>query len=74
MVTVYRGRDPLLLDATGEKVAPGGTQRVDMKYGAKIIQQFKGKIEGDKLTGAYTIEGFELPVTGSRKGTKPAAK
>ncbi len=49
MVTVYRGRDPLLLDATGEKVAPGGTQRVDMKYGTKIIQQFRGKIEGGVL-------------------------
>ncbi|MGE4062902.1 MAG: hypothetical protein AB7E79_06000 [Rhodospirillaceae bacterium] len=48
-VTVYRGRDPLLLDASGEKVAPGGTQRVDMKYGQKMIQTFKGKIEGGVL-------------------------
>ncbi len=48
-VTIYRGRDPLLLDASGEKVAPGGTQRVDAKYGAKIIQSFKGKIEGGEL-------------------------
>jgi len=51
-VTIYRGRDPLLLDATGEKVAPGGTQRVDMHYGQKIIQRFKGKIEGGVLTTA----------------------
>jgi len=49
-VTIYRGRDPLLLDATGEKVAPGGTQRVDMHYGKKIIQTFKGKIEAGVLT------------------------
>lgn len=50
MVTIYRGRDPLLLDASGEKVAPGGTQRVDMHYGTKIIQKFKGRIEGGVLT------------------------
>ncbi len=43
-VTISRGRDPLLLDATGEKVAPGGTQRVDTTYGQKVIQKFKGKI------------------------------
>ena len=49
-VTIARGRDPLLLDATGEKVAPGGTQRVDATYGAKVIQKFKGKIVDGVLT------------------------
>ncbi|MBX7198341.1 MAG: hypothetical protein K1X51_03100 [Rhodospirillaceae bacterium] len=49
-VTVSRGRDPLLLDATGEKVAPGGTQRVDATYGAKVIQKFKGRIKDGVLT------------------------
>lgn len=49
MVTIYRGLDPLLLDATGENVAPGGTQRVDMRYGSKIIQRFKGRIEDGVL-------------------------
>jgi hypothetical protein len=49
-VTIYRGRDPLLLDATGEKVAPGGTQRVDRRYGQKVIQSFKGKIDDGVLT------------------------
>lgn len=48
-VTIYRGRDPLLLDATGEKVAPGGTQRIDMRYGQKIVQTFKGRIEDGVL-------------------------
>lgn len=52
MVTIYRGRDPLLLDASGEKVAPGGTQRVDMHYGQKIIQKFKGQIQDGVLTTA----------------------
>jgi hypothetical protein len=35
--------------------------------GQAAAMAFKGKIEGDKLTGAYTIQGFEIPVTGSRK-------
>jgi hypothetical protein len=49
-VTIYRGRDPMLLDATGEKVAPGGTQRVDTKYGQKVVQHFHGKIVDGVLT------------------------
>lgn len=44
-VTIYRGRDPLLLDASGEGVAPGGTQRVERRYSQKVIQQFDGVIE-----------------------------
>ena len=39
--------------------------------GEAIPLTFKGKIEGDKLTGAYSVQGVEIPVTGSRK--KPAA-
>jgi hypothetical protein len=35
--------------------------------GQAIALLFKGKIEGDKLTGTYTVEGVEIPVTGSRK-------
>ena len=49
-VTVYRGRDPLLLDATGDKVAPGGTQRIDMEYGKPFIQHLHGRIAGGILT------------------------
>ncbi len=49
-VTVYRGRDPMLNDATGENVAPGGSQRIDMRYGKKLIQHFKGKIVDGTLT------------------------
>jgi len=36
--------------------------------GQAIAMEFKGKIEGDKMTGAYSIQGVELPVTGTRKG------
>ena len=49
-VTIYRGHDPLLLDATGESVAPGGSQRVDMKYGRKLIQKMHGRIANGVLT------------------------
>lgn len=49
-VTIKRGRDPLLLDASGEKIAPGGSQRVDMRYGKELIQKLHGKIEGGVLT------------------------
>ncbi|MBX7199841.1 MAG: hypothetical protein K1X51_10725 [Rhodospirillaceae bacterium] len=48
-VTIMRGRDPLLLDSTGEKVAPGGSQRVDERYGKMLIQRLHGKIENGVL-------------------------
>ena len=35
--------------------------------GQAISMAFKGKIEGDKLTGTYDVMGLELPVKGSRK-------
>ena len=41
--------------------------------GQGIALLFKGKIEGDKLTGTYTVEGFEIPVTGSRKAATTGA-
>jgi hypothetical protein len=34
--------------------------------GQPVSMTFKGKIDGDKLTGAYSVLGAELPVTGSR--------
>jgi hypothetical protein len=43
-VTMYRGRDPILLDATGKKAIAGGSQRVDTHWGAKFIQHLHGKI------------------------------
>ena len=39
--------------------------------GQPLPMAFKGKIEGDKLTGAYSVQGLDIPVTGSRKN--PAA-
>jgi hypothetical protein len=47
------------------------TRNLDLG-GQTVAMAFKGKIEGDKLTGAYTLMEFEIPVTGTRKA--PATK
>jgi hypothetical protein len=44
------------------------TRKLDIG-GQAVEMLFKGKIEGDKVTGAYTIMEIELPVTGTRKKT-----
>jgi hypothetical protein len=43
-VTIYRGLDPLLNDATGANIMPGGSQRIDTRWGARFIQHLHGKI------------------------------
>ena len=43
-ITTYRGLDPLLNDATGNYFAPGGTQRLDLRFGKDFIHSAKGKI------------------------------
>ena len=49
-VTVYRGMDRLLTDATGMKVMSGGSQRVDLRWGAKLMRQTEGRIVDSVLT------------------------
>lgn len=49
-VTIYRGLDRLLTDATGDKVLAGGSQRIDTRWGKKLIQQLRGKITDGVLT------------------------
>jgi hypothetical protein len=49
-VTIYRGTDRLLTDATGEKVVPGGSQRIDVRWGAEFMQQLDGAIVNGVLT------------------------
>ncbi len=49
-VTVYRGLDRLLTDATGLKVMSGGSQRVDTRWGARLIRRTRGKITDSVLT------------------------
>jgi hypothetical protein len=49
-VTIYRGMDRLLTDATGENVVPGGSQRIDTRWGASFMQQLDGEIVNGVLT------------------------
>ncbi|MEO0436680.1 MAG: hypothetical protein AAF098_07215 [Pseudomonadota bacterium] len=49
-VDFFRGRDRLLTDATGEAVVPGGTQRVDDRWGERLIRHTTGRIANGVLT------------------------
>ena len=59
-VTSYRGLDSLLTDATGNDFIPGGTQRVDMRWGKQYIQKFKGRIVDGVLT-TEPVDTFMIP-------------
>jgi hypothetical protein len=52
VVTTYRGSDGLLQDATGEGFIPGGTQRIDLRWGKEYVSQLKGKIVDGVLVTA----------------------
>ena len=59
-VTTYRGLDGLLTDATGTNTIPGGTQRLDMRWGKDYIQKLKGRIvDGVLLT--EPVDRIEIP-------------
>jgi hypothetical protein len=49
-VTTYRGLDSLMTNATGQDFLPGGSQRVDSRWGKEFIQTFKGQIVDGVLT------------------------
>lgn len=49
-VTMYRGLDRLLTDATGSEVMPGGSQRIDRRWGAGLIRRTSGRIVDSVLT------------------------
>jgi hypothetical protein len=49
-VHLYRGRDRLLTDATGQKVVPGGTQRIDWRWGKSLIRETRGRIVNSVLS------------------------
>jgi hypothetical protein len=55
-VTIYRGLDRLLTDATGDKIVPGGSQRIDTRWGADLIQQVDGQIVEGVLTTKPTAQ------------------
>ncbi|EED33173.1 hypothetical protein NOR53_1683 [gamma proteobacterium NOR5-3] len=48
-VDLYRGRDRLLTDATGLNVVPGGSQRIDRRWGESLIRHTTGRIENGVL-------------------------
>jgi hypothetical protein len=52
-VTMYRGLHLLLRDAAGTTIGfkgiPGGTQKLDTRWGKKYIQRYKGRIENGVL-------------------------
>lgn len=52
-VTLYRGLDTIPRDAAGTLI-PGGTQRIDNKWGQEFIYRTTGKIENGVLTTAPT--------------------
>ncbi|MBX7200465.1 MAG: hypothetical protein K1X51_13950 [Rhodospirillaceae bacterium] len=64
-VTSYRGLDKPMTDATGAKYLPGGTQRLDMRWGKQFISKFKGKIKD----GVLTTEGADYIMPSAGNGS-----
>lgn len=65
-VTIARGLDSLLTDATGKRFIPGGTQRIDFRAGASFIYHLRGRIrDGVLITEpadiAYPWSSFGVP-------------
>lgn len=49
-VHLYRGMDRLLTDATGQRVVPGGTQRIDWRWGKSLVRETRGRIVDSVLS------------------------
>ena len=66
-VAIYRAKDKLFTDATGNDFVPGGTQRVDMRWGKQFIRHTHGKItNGVLLTDPVDVV---LPATAAFEDT-----
>jgi hypothetical protein len=63
-LTTYRGLDRLMTDATGATYLPGGTQRLDMRWGKTFIQKFHGKI----VDGVLITEGADYLMPSAANG------
>jgi len=48
-VSMYRGKDKLITDATGANIIAGGSVRVDERFGKKFASRTKGRIENGVL-------------------------
>jgi hypothetical protein len=64
-LTTYRGLDKLMTDATGATYLPGGTQRLDMRWGKNFIQKFHGKI----VDGVLITEGADYLMPSAGNGS-----
>ncbi len=65
-VTIVRGQEPILTDATGKGFMPGGTQSLDLRWGARFVQRMHGHIKDGVLTTdpadfAFPWSTFNLP-------------
>src|SRR5262245_23591622 len=65
-VTIFRGRDKVLVDAGGLKALPGGTQRIDTRWGSRYIRKTHGHIENGVLSTEpvdllYPWDAFYMP-------------
>jgi hypothetical protein len=65
-VTIFRGRDKVLVDAGGLKALPGGTQRIDTRWGSRYIRHTRGRIDNGVLTTEavdllYPWDAFYMP-------------
>src|SRR6185312_9428575 len=66
-VAFYRGRDKLMFDATSDRVMPGGSQRLDTRFGKNFERHFKGKI----VNGVLTTEPADIDWPWSLAGASP---
>jgi hypothetical protein len=65
-VLIFRGRDNILVDAGGLKALPGGTQRIDTRWGGRFIRRTHGRIEKGVLETEpvdllYPWDAFNMP-------------
>jgi hypothetical protein len=49
-VTLYRGVGDIMMNATGTEYLPGGTQRIDHRWGKRYIRSWHGAIKNGLLT------------------------
>ncbi len=69
IVNLYRGLDQLPLSSDGKSYLPGGSQRVDERWGRRYIRRLKGKI----VNGVLTTEpiGMLMPYEVSSQHSVP---
>ena len=67
-LTIYRGKDSLLLDAAGQSFLPYSTQRVDTRWGKEFMHSMNGKIVDGVLTTEPADIVIPWPVTFALSG------